>query len=82
MRRLSYVKRTGMGQVYIRLVALPRALLASHYSQFAIHSHRGQITEFRKKCRSFLVTVAEQIKMRLDFGDPTLSRLGANLRSG
>lgn len=37
--------------------------------------HKEEMAEFRKRCRSFLVTAAEQIKKRRDLGDPVLSRL-------
>lgn len=40
-----------------------------------LYKDRDKMTEFRRRCRSFLVTAAEQIKKRLDFEDPVLSRL-------
>ena len=40
----------------------------------ALYNDSTKMKEFRLKCRSFLVTAAKEIKKRLDFGDPVLSR--------
>lgn len=57
-------------QVYLGASVLKRVT-----STPDLYKDRDKMTEFRKKCRAFLVTAAEQIKKRLDFEDPVLSRL-------